>query len=489
MNQPLFLTKTAYLAHTQCHKRFWLEDHQPGLGRAPDPSQQRRLVAGNKVDKLAREQFKNGRLIPYRPQPAEMADLTAQAIAGGAETLFQATFASDDLLIKADILTHTGKGWHLIEVKSTTRYKKVHHLPDIAFQIHVLQQAGLSITQASLMHLNTECRYPDLSDLFILTEVTEDAIAFLPQIAIDIEMMRQQITRETSPDVTIGRHCRQPYECPFHSHCWQEVNGWTIYDVTYLRQPKEAQLAAEGTLYLADIPASFALGDKRATAFVERVNQQQIMIDQAAIAAKLKRLAYPLYFFDFETIDEAIPAYPGCKPYQQIPFQYSCHILYADGHLEHRDFLHTAPDDPRPALVAALLADIGETGHLIAYNIPFERGILNQLADQFPAHQERLQAMANRLWDQLIIFRQHYQHYAFGNSHSLKSVLPVIVPALSYGLLDVQNGTQAQVVWEEMIRCEETAVKNQLIAQLRQYCALDTLAMVEIHKALVKLGD
>jgi hypothetical protein len=91
------------------------------------------------------------------------------------------------------------------------------------------------------------------------------------------------------------------------------------------------------------------------------------------------------------------------------------------------------------------------------------------------------------LWDQLVIFRQHYRHYGFGKSNSLKSVLPVIVPALSYQTLDVQNGAQAQVVWEEMIHCEDTAVKSRLAENLKAYCHLDTLAMVKIHQALAIL--
>jgi hypothetical protein len=140
-------------------------------GRPPDPASQRRLRAGQQVDQLARAAFPNGRLIPYRPQPQAMAELTAQAISEGSHTLFQATFAPADLLVKVDILTqaetdptvtdlmaHT-EGWHLIEVKSSTRYKPDEHLPDVAFQVYVLQQAGLPVTQVSLMHLNRDYRH------------------------------------------------------------------------------------------------------------------------------------------------------------------------------------------------------------------------------------------------------------------------------------------------------------------------------------------
>ena len=349
------LTKTNYLSYSQCAKHFWLNKYQPEQGSPPSPSAQRRLRAGQEVDKLAREQFPDGVHIPYRPDPVDMALLTTEAITNGATTLFQATFAVSDLLVKVDILTQTPNGWHLIEVKSSTSYKANEHLPDVAFQLFVLQEAGINVTKASLMHLNSGCRYPNLSNLFTLADVTDDVFDFLPQVAEDTAVMRHLLTQITVPDVGIGRHCAKPYPCRFYDHCWQNVDDWTIYDIPYLKRGPEQQLEADGIRYVSDIPLGFALRDKRATAFVNRINQQQIMIDHETIQSELDALTYPLYFFDFETIDYAIPRFDNCKPYQQVPFQYSCHILHADGTLTHCDYLHTDGNDPRRPLTDALL--------------------------------------------------------------------------------------------------------------------------------------
>ena len=482
------LSKTTYLTYTQCPKAFWLDAYQPHLAAPPDPATQRRLRAGQEVDRLAREQFSNGRLIPYRPQPAEMAALTRQAIADGAETLFQATFLVDDLLVKADILTQTKAGWQLIEVKSSTQYKAAEHLPDVAFQVYVLHQAGLPVAQASLMHLNRDCRAPDLRNLFTLTDVTAEVEAFLPTVAADTAVMRCLLNQPDPPNTPIGRHCARPQTCPFYDHCWQRIEGLTIFDIPRLSEQKERPLQEAGVLYLADIPSDYPLTTAQ-RAFVDFHAQEQVIVDRAAIQQALAALEFPLYFFDFETIDHAIPAFDGCKPYQQVPFQYSCHILAQDGALTHCDYLHTDMGDPRRPLVESLLSHIGETGSLIAYNIPFERGVLHHLADHLPEYADRLLNLAARLWDQLPIFRQHYRDYRFGKSNSLKAVLPIIAPELSYTLLEVQNGTQAQVVWETMIGAGETAVKQQQAEQLRAYCHLDTLAMVEIHRALLARQD
>lgn len=481
------LTKTTYLAFTRCPKQFWLDAYQPDLAAPPDPAAQRRLHAGQQVDKLAREQFPHGRLIPYRPHPEEMASLTAQALFEGATTLFQATFTVADLLVKVDILRQTEAGWHLLEVKSSTSYKAEEHLPDIAFQVYVLRQSGLAVTQAGLMHLNRECRHPDLTNLFTITDVTRDVDDFLPQVRTDVERMRLLVASANAPAVGIGRHCAKPYTCTYYLHCWQAVDGLTIYEIPYLKPTKEQELEADGVHYVADIPPEFALGDKRATAFVKQTNQRQIVINREAIQAELADLVYPLYFFDFETIDYAVPIFAGCTPYHHTPFQYSCHILDVDGTLAHRHYLHTATDDPRRPLIQALLQDIESAGSIIAYYVPFEKKRLQELATAFPEYAPQLLDMVERLWDQWNIFKRHYRDYRFGGSNSLKAVLPVVVPALSYQMLAVQNGAQAQVVWEEMIQCEDTAVKTQLADQLYAYCHLDTLAMVEIHQAISAL--
>jgi CRISPR/Cas system-associated exonuclease Cas4 (RecB family) len=480
------LTKSAYLAFLQCPKHFWLNEHQQGLAAPPDMAARRRMRVGIEAENSARGLFPDGIHIPYRPHPADMAPLTAEAIANSAQTLLQGTFAVDDLLVKTDILSRTETGWQLIEVKSTTSVKEDEHLPDIAFQMYVLEKAGLEVTQASIMHPNRECRYPDLTNLFTLTDVFEQAASLLPSIDTDIIKIREIQRQPAQPAVGIGRHCTRPRVCSFFEHCWRDVEGLTIYDIPRLNQEKEAQLQAKGVLYLNEIPPDFLLSANQRS-FVEFITQEQINIDRAAIQGALDSLTYPLYFFDFETIEHAIPIYAGCGPYQQVPFQYSCHVLQAEGSLTHHEYLHTQADDPRPALVETMLKDLGTTGQIIAYYAPFERGILQGLAETLPNYQEQLLALEDRLWDQLDIFKRFYRHHGFGKSNSLKSVLPVIVPELSYDSLDIQDGGQAQVAWEQMITCENINEKEQLVEQLRVYCHLDTLAMVKMHQVLTKL--
>ena len=170
----------------------------------------------------------------------------------------------------------------------------------------------------------------------------------------------------------------------------------------------------------------------------------------------------------------------------QIIFQYSCHIVDAGQNLTHKEYLHTDKTDPRHTLVKSLIDTLQDTGTIVAYNAGFEKGIIAKLATVLPQYSKELDAINERFWDQLNIFRRHYSDYRFKGSNGLKSVLPIVVPGMGYFNLDVKEGSQAQVVWKQMIDLPNGHEKNILIQQLLKYCRLDTLAMVEIHRMLMK---
>ena len=129
---------------------------------------------------------------------------------------------------------------------------------------------------------------------------------------------------------------------------------------------------------------------------------------------------------------------------------------------------------------------LNDNGSIVAYNAGFEKGIISKLSKQFPEYVKELEAIKERFWDQLNIFRKHYTDYRFKGTNGLKSVLPVVVPGMGYSSLDVQEGSQAQLVWEQMISEKDEKKKEKLIQHLLEYCRLDTLAMVEIHQILRK---
>jgi Domain of unknown function(DUF2779) len=176
-------------------------------------------------------------------------------------------------------------------------------------------------------------------------------------------------------------------------------------------------------------------------------------------------------------------------PYSQIPFQWSVHRQVAPGaQLEHFEYLADNDQDPRRDFIESLCAVLGTRGPIIVYNVSFESCGLRELADRLPDYKDRIENLQERLWDLLPFVRQHVYHPQFNGSLSIKSVLPALVPELTYDGMDVSHGAAAGVAWERMVKgvlCaeEREGLKTALLA----YCRQDTLAMVKILERLQAL--
>lgn len=187
---------------------------------------------------------------------------------------------------------------------------------------------------------------------------------------------------------------------------------------------------------------------------------------------------------DFETVSPAIPLYPGTRPYQQIPFQWSLHILDSSGRLTHHSFLNDDAKDPRERFIITLLEAIPRQGAIVTYS-SYEKSILNALAHAFPLYRNRLLSLCDRMVDLLKLVRENYYHPDFNGSYSLKSVAPTLVPDLGYTDMEIQDGTAASIAYTRMIaedtpETEKTSIREALLA----YCARDTEAMVRVYEAL-----
>ncbi|MCC6169849.1 MAG: DUF2779 domain-containing protein [Caldilineaceae bacterium] len=481
------LTKSKYLSGLQCVKRLWLEEHAPQHLATGGATQEVSRLQGVQIGRLARARYSGGVLIGGAG--LEAVRHTQAALYNGATCLFEAAFVYDDILVRCDILRKLPGGrWELIEVKSTTEIRP-HHLHDAAVQTYVVRGAGLAVQAVKLMYVNSQgCVFPDLASFFCETDVTRAVTRLTRKLPANVSKLRGHLARPHAPQVLIGAHCSYPHLCPAKRYCWQHVPPESIFTIPRLSARKIARLLRRGIVRIRDIPAGFPLTPPQ-RAYVERVLAGAPAIDRPAIVRRLDELAYPIYFFDFETYAYAVPRFWGMRPYQQLPFQYSLHVLEADGSVRHADYLHIDGSDPRAGLAHALVSDIGPSGSVVVYNARFERSVLRDLAYTQPVYRQRLRSIGARLWDQLEIFERHYLDPRFEGSNSIKRVLPVLAPHLSYADLAVQRGDQAQAVWGEMIASHDPAHKAQLAAGLRAYCARDTRAMLEIHHALCRLVE
>jgi hypothetical protein len=481
------LSKSKYLRGLNCLKCLWLTIYARDKEAPPSPATAYRFEQGIAVGLKAQELFPEGRIVQTPSYAADRAlRETRAALGAGAPALFEAAFFHDNTLVRVDVLRGLGRGeWELIEVKSTTSVKP-EHIPDLAVQRHVLEGCGLRVPRAVLMHLNPQCEYPHLEELFVQEEINAEVQGEQLRVPEMLERFRQTLSASTEPAVPVGPHCEEPYECPFKGYCWQGVPPVSIFDIPRLGSAAKGQLAAQGVLRLEDLPAEYPLTENQAR-FVKLIRRGRAQIDSASIRVLLATLSFPLYFLDFETDSPAIPRFPGMRPFQQFPFQFSVHVLQPGGRLEHREYLHGDLEDPRPALARRLVEAIGPEGSIVAYNAAFERGVLEALARELPSLAEDLLQRAARLWDLLPVFREHYLHPGFGGSASIKRVLPVLVPELSYEDLEIGEGAQAQAAWNRLVFLEECEERSRLSEALLEYCRLDTGAMVEIYRVLSRL--
>lgn len=487
-----YLNKSLYIKGLQCHKALWLHKYQPELKDEVSESQQAVFDSGIDIGILAQQLFPGGVEVPYDGlSHEEQIAMTKELIAGGERTIYEATFSFDDILVKVDILHHGSKGWELYEVKSSTKLKGV-YLDDISVQCYVLAGCGIELTRTALVHINK--RYVrqgavEVDKLFTLLDVTGEVMEKQPELVTNIAAIRLMLQSD-KPLIDIGPHCSSPYECSFVGHCWKHIPDNSVFEFRDIGRPDAFQLYSQGIIKMEDMPPD-QLGWRQQLQ-LDGVLHRKNHVDTVAVREFLDSLWYPLYFLDFETTYMTpVPLFDGARPYQQIPFQFSMHIIPEAGLKSwHYEFLADGSADPRPEFVEQLLDCIPPNACILTWNKVFEAGRMRELADMFPEREHEITAVMSNLRDLMAPFREKsIYHWQFDGSYSLKAVLPALVPDLSYDLLEVCNGEMAAATWIRMIQMDETEEREALRRQLLEYCKLDTLAMVRILEEMYRMVE
>lgn len=481
---PAFLSKSAFINGRQCPKRLWLQYFGQERGEGSSVEQTRGFQKGREIGALARECFPGGQLAAPEPFDADAAVAsTARLMASGTRVIYEASFLWDGLFASVDILVRRGPQWHAYEVKSGTSIKE-HYLADAAFQLHVIRGAGIPISRFFIMHVDSRFqRFGPIepSALFQIVPVMRRLRLMLPEMVGQVEELKRVLTSEQIPEKDIGPHCSSPHPCPFTDHCWSHVPSPSIFDIMHLGGARKFELYYQGVYRQEELPDGYHLSEMQRLQVSATVSGVDY-VNEPALKDWLNRLVYPLYLMDFECFQPAVPLYDGTRPYQQIPFQFSVHQTECPGGpTEHREFLAEAGPDPRPAFIEALLTATGTSGTVLAYNKSFELGRLRELAAEFPDRALEIHALITRVADLMEPFEKKW-YYAPGmqGSHSIKNVLPAMVPGLHYESLEISNGQAASEAFEELIYIDEPQREQEIRAHLLAYCKLDTEAMVYI---------
>jgi hypothetical protein len=478
------LSKSRLTAWRQCPRRLWLQIYQPELAGVSAEAEQRFQV-GYEVGDVAQSLYPNGTLIDD-DNLADAIISTRKSLAEHPDLpVFEATFQHDGLLVRCDLLLPTPRGFRMVEVKSSTKVKP-YHIDDCAIQTWVLQQNNIRIATTELAHIDTSFVYSgdnNYHGLFHHEKLDAEIEALIEQVPDWIADART-VLASTEPDILPGSQCDDPFECPFKAHCNQHIDAEIEPEYplsVFYRMPGATieTLRAKGHTDARTVPEEYLNHTQR---WIQRVSQSGEYELDVTAAQILTAYPYPRYYLDFETIAFAVPRWAQTSPYRtQVPFQWSCHVEQKDGALEHDMFLQVSGEDPRRECAESLVAALGTHGPVFVYYQAFEKGRISELAELFPDLADKLLAINQRIVDLLPIARAHYYHPDMQGSWSIKAVLPTIAPDLVYSDLTVSGGMAAQDAYREIVHPQTPEKrKAELTKGLRDYCTLDTLAMVRL---------
>lgn len=485
MSKQVRLSKSRIADGLVCEKKAYLSIHSSVQKKEVSRTQQARFDTGNEVGEKARSLFPNGKLVNRKPwEIEECKEDTQQLINSGANTIYEATFGNEQFHCQVDILHRESskENWNIFEVKSGVD-PKVEYILDLSIQCWIMNAAGIKWDRANLVFLNRDCRFPDLSNLFLIKDVTDAVNDILEDLDEDIERVSQAVNKLKEPEKGIGRYCVEPYVCGFKTHCWKHVPEYSVFDL-----PRSWSLFDKGKLKISDVKPEDLTKSQELP--YKAIVEDYFHIDEAKIKKSISEWKFPIYHLDFETIGPAIPMYNGTGPYTAVPFQFSLHIQDAPGSKpKHFEFLQNDKSDPRRSLSEHLCKWIPiDCPTVMAFNSGFEERVLNQLAEMYPDLSKHLLAIADKLVDPHPIIKANVYHKDFRGSFSLKEVAPTLLgPQWRYENLEVSDGKLAQVVFNEMIQERTPEDRRKILRkQLLDYCAQDTLAMVELIKWLYK---
>lgn len=478
--KPYRLSKSKIISGLQCVKRLYLEIHQPEL-REDSAYTESLFTTGHRVGEVAQELVPDGVMIEMDHGLGNAIRETTRYLESvPAPPLFEATFSYDNVLVRTDLFFQEENGYRLVEVKASTSVKD-YHLNDCAVQAWVIEGCGFPLGRVELAHIDTSFIYPGenrYDGLFYHADVAEQ----VNQIKMEVPRWVHQFQKMLMggmPDIDVGPHCSDPFECPFVNHCWPPESDYPVQILPYGGKVVE-ELLAQGIKDVRDIPAGYLTNSKH-----ERVRQASVSgkpFVSSKIKSYLKSLPYPRYYLDFETIGAAVPVWEGTRPYQaHLPFQWSLHKETKPADLSHKEFLDLTGANPMRPLAVALIEALEEKGPIIVYS-HFERSVLRQLGSFFPELESDMNALIERLENLLYLMQENYYHPDMMGSWSIKAVLPTVAPDLNYNdLEEIQDGGGAQEAYNMAISLPDDSERKKLLRHnMLKYCELDTLAMVRL---------
>jgi hypothetical protein len=487
------LSKSKVVAGWQCEKLAYLNEYKSDQATPFDEAALARFADGTRFGELVLGIWPDGILVAdpfYRHD--QSVERTRQLLDDpGVTVIFEAGFTELGTRVRADVLVRESGSsvWDMIEVKSSSSVKEVYDV-DLTVQQVVLEASGLEIGTASLLLIDKGYRLEESGlDLKALTKIVDRSgvVAEKKQEINDLVKTLHSVIRvDSEPDIAVGPHCEKPYPCRFFDYCTADrPDDWVKY-IPGFGMKKVHGLELRGIRSILDIPSNERLDDLQQRAI--DVSGSNVPWVSPNLRAELDAANYPIGFVDFEAATPGVPAFISTGPGEQIPFQWSCHILDKEGQLRHSEYLADGNEDPRREFIETLLEATSVVGSIVVYSW-YESKTLERLKNLFDDLAPEIDTLIGRLLDLLPLTKRNYYHSALKGSFSIKDVLPVVAPGFDYSDLDVRDGESAAARFMDIV--EKRIDPDQVPAlrhNLLEYCGRDTEAMVRIWQHLESMA-
>ncbi len=494
------LTKTNYILFRECAKNAWVKIHKPDIYYAQELSQFEKTIieSGNEVDELARKLFPNGILIKAFDDDTA----TKALINKKTPVIYQPVFENENYKAIGDILVWNNEkfSFDLYEVKASNggedkKAKDDIYAHDLAFQSIVINSLNIPLNNLYIIRLNNEYVRGvdlDINELLTREDFTEKVKTVEGEVKEEMKTAYEILSSEKEPPgnckcIELGKSAH----CSTFKHSNPEVPEYSVHQISRigLSKKKLVELIGDKIFSIYDVPEDFPLSEIQRNQ-VDVAQTGKVIIEHSSIEEFLSEIKYPISFIDYETYPAAIPRFVGYSPFNQIPFQFSLHVLdEGTENLKHSEYIFTESSNPDIEFIKAMQKYLPTSGSIIVWNKSFEMGINRKLGERNPEYQKYLEDVNERMIDLEDPFKKQYLVMKdFKGRTSIKYILPALAPTFSYKNLDIQEGGTASDTWNKIVTNQyKENEKLEKINHLIEYCKLDTYAMYEIWKYLVNL--
>lgn len=480
MRNKILLSKSKVKQNDQCEKMLWLEINKRDVG-VWDSSDQAKFNQGREVEQIMRDQFPNGKLMDKIANEDKIVQ-TNLFLKENAPVIFEAAFFAKNTIIQIDALINNNDGTHdAVEVKSGGSFKP-DYLDDTTIQFFITEKSGkVKIRNYYVWHVNKTAKSAKAEELFTKVDVTmmilqnREKFDSLHQKALETAMLKKEPVRQ------IGSHCSKPYTCKFWNYCSQSLNQKddSVLNLPYFPNKYQAIEKGIDSVNHPEFDTVYKYTEQNPE-IVKSIRENRLVINQEGVTSDLAKWKYPLNFFDFETLMSAIPILEGQKPFQQLVFQHSTHVLQSDLTVKHYEFLHGSLKNPNKDVIESMLNALDNEGSIVSYNKSFEMSRIKELAINNPEYKTKLLALLDRFVDLMDIVKDHVYHPKFRGSYSLKSVSPALLGYENGGYTDsiIKNGGEISKYYAEYLTTTDMDRRVVIEKALLKYCKYDTTNLV-----------